>query len=188
MKRREFLRATTAGLASVAGVMGLEHAAWAKAPRATGKPIDGDRLAKLATQHFLPGKRTCGEAVLMAGCEALGVKTDIVPDVALGLAGGIGMQGQVCGTIAAAAMVLGIAIGLKERDYKKKKARVFKATGELYKRFEKRFGTTRCRDLSGLDLTTPEGLKALMGGVKANTCSKFVDAAARLLADALAKA
>ena len=64
---------------------------------------------------------------------------------------------------------------------------VLAAAGRLYKEFEKEHGSTSCRTLSGLDLTTPEGKKAFEETVKKNTCSKFVATASKLLARELQK-
>jgi len=186
MNRRTFIRAAAAGPAIVA----CEAAAPAAASGAAAgvARIDPDTLADAAVKHFLPGKLTCGEALLLAGCDALGIRSDLVPDAALGLAGGVGLQGKTCGCVTGPAMVLGLAIGLKEREYGPKKKRTFMAAGAFCKRFEEAYGTVRCRDISGLDLTKAEDRKALASHVKAEKCSKVVAAAARMLAESLATA
>jgi len=185
MKRRDFLRAGLVGPAAAAVASGPGSNLQAAEKRAPVGKVDPDKLATEAIKHFLPGKRTCGEAIVMAGCDALGIKSDLVPDIALGLAGGVGLQGKTCGCVTASAMVLGLAVAAGESDYKKKKMRTLRAVGQLYKRFEKRFGTTGCRKISGLDLTTPEGRKRLETVVKEAKCSQVVEAAARMLAEAI---
>ena len=184
MKRREFLSGCACGLTLAAGSLAAPEASRAaeKAPR---RKIDPDELAKRAYEHFIPGKRTCCESVLMAGCEALGIKSDLVPDIALGLGGGVGLQGETCAVLTSAALVLSLAVAAKETEYPKKKMLALQATGRLHREFRKRFGRTDCRSLSGLDLTTPEGRKKLMGGVKADKCAKLVRASAELLAKEL---
>jgi len=147
--------------------------------------IDADKLAARAHEHFIPGKRTCCESILMAGCEALGIESNLVPDIALGLAGGVGLQGETCGVITSSAMVLSLAVAAKEKKYPKKKMQTLSAVGRLRCAFEKEFGHTDCRSLSGLDLTKPEDRKKLMESVKSQKCAKFVQAGARLLAKEL---
>jgi C_GCAxxG_C_C family probable redox protein len=144
--------------------------------------IDAERLKQSALDHFLKEDLTCCESILMAGCEALGVENDLVPDIALGLAGGIGLQGDTCGVLTSSAMVLSVAVGATETDYSRKKKRTFQAVGQVSSEFNKQFGCTDCRSLSGLDLTTVEGRKRLVEEVKAQKCAKFVSAAAELLA------
>ena len=185
MKRREFLIAGVAGLAGVSSLSKSTVVANEKAPEGAVVNIDPDKLARAAVHQFLPGKRTCGESVLMAGCQTLGIQGDLIPDIALGLAGGIGLSGKTCGTITASAMVLGLAVAAEENDSQKKFQRTMAAVGGLCEQFEREFKTTECRQLCGLDLTTLEGRKALKEGVKANTCAKYVEACARMLAKSI---
>jgi C_GCAxxG_C_C family probable redox protein len=186
MKRRRFLAVSGALATSAPCVLnGLVRAAEQTDSAADIRPDD---LARAALEHFLPGKRTCSESILLAGCEALGVKSDLIPDIGLGLAGGMGLQGKTCGVISASAMVLALAVASRETDYGKKKTRVLKAVGALCRRFEEQFGTTECRKLSGLDLTTPEGRKELGDHVKAEKCRNYVEACAKILAQTLQEA
>lgn len=188
MKRREFLKAGIGGAAGASTVCVLQNTLCAAESQPAAPNVDPDSVATAAVEHFLAGKRTCGESILLAGCETLGIENELVPDIALGLAGGIGLQGKTCGTISGAAMVLSLGVASRETDYQKKKMQVFKAAGAMCKRFENQFGTTECRKLSGLDLTTAEGRKVLQQRVKAEKCRNFVEAAARMLAQSLAEA
>ncbi len=180
MKRRQFLETCAASLAAASSLGAAPAAQGAEA--SAGKPLSADRLARTAGEHFLAGKRTCCESILMAGCEALGIKSELVPDIALGLAGGVGLQGDTCGVLTSAAMVLSLAIARKETEYPKKMKRTVQAVGRVHSEFKKQFGCTDCRTLCGLDLTTEEGRKKLAEGVKAEKCAKFVEAGAKLLA------
>jgi C_GCAxxG_C_C family probable redox protein len=182
MKRREFLRTCTAGL--IAGGGSLPVVAMAGAEPAK-RDIDPDKFCKTAHKYFIPGKLTCCESILMAGCEALGIQSDLVPDIALGLAGGIGLQGETCGVLSGCALVLSLAVAEREKEYPKKKMRTLQAVGRVHKAFKERLGRTDCRSLSGLDLTTPEGRKKLEGGVKEQVCDKYVRAGSELLAKEL---
>jgi len=179
MKRREFLETCAAGVAAAsASVVAATQAAEA----AAAKPISADQLAKAASEHFLVGNRACSESIVMAGCEAIGIKSELIPDIALGLAGGVGGQGHICGVLTGAAMVLSVAIARKETEYPKKKMRIFQAIDRVHSEFTTQFGRPGCRRLCGLDLTTEEGRKKLAESVKAEKCARFVEAGARLLA------
>jgi len=184
MERREFLKnSLKTGATIVAGSAFVGGVALAEQKKST--PIEPDSMSKSALEHFLPGGKTCVESMILAGTNALGIKTEVIPDIGLGVAGGVGLQGRTCGAIIGAAMVAGMAIGPKESEYKKKKMASLSAAGKIFKEFEKRHGSTDCRKLCGLDLTTPEGRKKLKASVKKDTCSQFVDTAARLMADML---
>jgi C_GCAxxG_C_C family probable redox protein len=182
MKRRDFLDKCAIGFTVAAGSL----ASAAHGADDTSYKIDADELAQNAHKHFIPGKRTCCESILMAGCEALGIASELVPDIALGLAGGIGLQGDTCGVITSSAMVLSLAVAAKEDDYPKKKMRTLAAVGRLRNAFKEQCGHTDCRSLCGLDLTKPEDRTKLQESVKAQTCAKLVETGARLLARELA--
>jgi len=184
MNRRDFLRISTTGLATATGTLIANNEAYA-IERSTGrepfKSPDPEVLAKAVYRNFIPGKRTCGEAMLLGCCEVLGIESPIIPDIALGMGGGIGVQGHTCGIVTGATMVTGLVVGSREADYKKKKMRVFAASGQFLQRFQKEYHTLSCRVLCGLDLTTPEGREHLKAGVKAEKCAPVMQASARML-------
>ena len=184
MERREFLKTCAAGAAiSVTSFSGAEPV---QKETTHGRCIDVDTLCAAAYQHFIPGKRTCSESVLMAGCDALGIKSDLIPDIALGLAGGVGLQGDTCSVLTACALVVSLAVAQRENEYPKKKMTTLQTVGRIHNGFKKQFGKTDCRSLSGLDLTTPEDRKRLQERVKEQTCTKYVQAGSELLAKELA--
>lgn len=186
MERRDFFKKGLKTSAVIIAGSSLSSISVSNAEK-TRVSVDADSMSKEALEHFLPGKKTCVESILLVGSDALGISVPVIPDIGLGLAGGIGLQGQTCAAIMGVAMVAGMAIGRKESEYAEKKKAVLKAVAEVFKEFEKKHGTTSCRKLTGLDLTTPEGKEKLKAGVKENKCSQFVDTAARLMADMLTK-
>jgi len=57
---------------------------------------------------------------------------------------------------------------------------------EFRRRFESKIGSINCRDLTGLDLTTAEGMKGLMGTDTSQiVCFPAVAAAYRIVLDLL---
>jgi len=184
MRRRDFLKTGLAGTMALTGAGLLTRQALSQ-EASDASADDPDALAAAAVEHFIPGKRTCGESIVAAGAQALGIESELIPDIALGLAGGVGRQGETCGVITGAAVVLGLAAGQKESDYSKKKARALGAAGAFCRQFKQSFGATDCRALCGLDLTTPEGRKELKERVKVAKCRRFVEQGARTLAGQL---
>jgi len=180
MKRREFIRRSAAGamLGSAAGAWVRRLSAAEKRERRTTDPA---QLVEAANRHFLQGKRTCAEAILMAGCEALGVKDPLVRKMSLGLAGGVGLQGHTCAVLTSSALVVSLAMAQEQAEYPKRKVRTLQSVGRICSAFKKQFGHTDCRHLSGLDLTTVEGRAKLKAKVKGETCTRYVEAGAKLL-------
>lgn len=185
MNRRDFIQKCVVTAAVGGASLLVRGENLADKADVTSKKINTGDLEKKTLEIFLAGKKTCCEAITTAGCECIGIKSDIIPDISLGLAGGVGLQGNVCGVISGSAMVISLAVAKKESDYKKKKMLVLEAAARLYKDFEKEHGSTNCRTLCGLDLTTPEGKKAFEESVKKDKCSKFVATATKLLAKEL---
>ena len=185
MRRRDFLKAGIGGMVAAGVGMMMKPAVAQQNERALAP--DPDTLAETAVAVFMDGKKTCSEALLLAGSEALGIESDLIPDIALGLGGGIGLQGKTCGALTGSAMVLSLAAAGKHTEYRKKKMAALRATGVIHKRFAEKFGTTDCRQLCGLDLTTTEGRRTLERRVKTEKCKPVVEACARMLAEAIEK-
>ena len=184
MDRRDFLKTCGAGAMATSGLTAAIDSQ--AACGADGKrSIDPDKLEETAYRHFIPGKLTCCESILLAGCEALGIESDLVPDISLGLGGGVGFQGDTCGVLTSTAMVVSLAVASKEKNYAKKKMQAVQAAGRIYCAFKEQFGAADCRSLCGLDLTTLEGRKKLAETVKAQRCAELVRTGAQLLAKEL---
>lgn len=93
-------------------------------------------------------------------CQELGIEAgkDVIPQIASGFAGGIGNTGAVCGAVVGAAL----AIGLKQERAQSMEEMFanLALVREFRRRFETEMGTISCRELTGVDLSTEEGLKA----------------------------
>jgi len=147
--------------------------------------IDERRMMKTADNLFTDEGRCCGEAVLAAGCEAVDVKNALVPSVALGLGGGVGLQGETCGAVTGAALAVSVAWLEKEPCYDERKMATFESAGRVCAALKKKWGSVRCRKLCGINLARPGGLEKLVAGVKDEKCAGFVKDAARELAKEL---
>ena len=113
---------------------------------------------------------------------------DVVPRIAFGFAGGIGITGAVCGAVAGAVMAIGLKLG--RADTMEEMLRRWAVSREFRRRFEAEMGTISCRELTGVDLTgvdlTPEGLGQFMGSDKLQeVCLPAVGAAYRVVVDLL---
>lgn len=159
---------------------GAAHAGEPKAMSAN-EPIDADALAAETRRIYVDQKRTCAEALVTAGLEALGIESDLFPDMGLGLAGGVGLQGQTCGLITGAALVLSAA-GARIQDYKARKRIVLEATRRVAAAFTPEPGSTQCRNITGLDYADPKTSGASKKKVKAEICAPLAERIARVLA------
>jgi len=126
----------------------------------------------------------CSESVLLAVCQDLGIESEVIPQVAYLFAGGFGNTGAPCGAVCGAMMAL--SLGTKPVDTMEGNLRRLALGQEFRRRFEAEMGSINCRDLTGLDLTTEEGIEQLMSSdVPMKVCFPAVGLAYQLVLDML---
>ena len=96
--------------------------------------------------------------------------------------GGGARNGEMCGAVSGALMVLWLKYGHYESENNEQKSRAYAIAVEYTKRFREQNGSIVCRDLLGYDLTKPEEAacikeKKLFGSV----CPKVIKNAVELL-------
>jgi C_GCAxxG_C_C family probable redox protein len=112
------------------------------------------------------------------------VENDIISRIAFGFAGGLGNTGAVCGAVVGAVMAIGLKRGrvetMEEMLLELSVAREFRS------RFETEMETISCRELTGADLTTEEGIEQFMNSdTPQRVCFPAVSVAYRLVVDLL---
>jgi C_GCAxxG_C_C family probable redox protein len=111
-------------------------------------------------------------------------ENDVIPRIASGFAGGIGNTGAVCGAVIGAVMAIGLKQG--RADTMEKVLSNLAVTREFRRRFEGEIKTINCRELTGADLTTEEGIEQFMNSDTPQTvCFPAVGAAYRIVVDLL---
>lgn len=107
-----------------------------------------------------------------------------IPKIASGFGGGIGNTGAVCGAVVGAVMAIGLKMerGQTMEDW----LRIGSVVQEFRRRFESELGTINCRELTGVDLTTEEGMRESMAsGTAEKVCFPAVGTAYRLVLELL---
>jgi C_GCAxxG_C_C family probable redox protein len=116
---------------------------------------------------------------LLAVCQELGIESEVIPRIATPFGGGIGGRGEVCGAVVGSIMAIGLKHGREEPSQPNKQA--YALAREFCRRFEEETGSLYCRDLTGMDLSTPEGLRAYRhSDVPLRVCMPLAGAAFRL--------
>jgi C_GCAxxG_C_C family probable redox protein len=124
--------------------------------------------------------------VLLAVCQEfeLEVNNEIIPRIAFGFAGGIGNTGSVCGAVAGA--VMAISLKMERGETMEESLRIFTVGQEFRRRFEAEMETINCRELTGADLSTPEGIEQFMDSdIPQTVCFPAVGTSYRLVMDLL---
>jgi C_GCAxxG_C_C family probable redox protein len=121
---------------------------------------------------------------LLAVCQEFEIESEVIPQIASGFGGGIGNTGAVCGAVVGGVMAIGLK--MERGDTMEDWLRIAGAAQEFRRRFEAEMGTINCRELTGADLTTQEGLAQYMRSDTPQTvCFPAVGAAYRLVLDLL---
>lgn len=95
---------------------------------------------------------------------------------------GLSRTGNICGVVSSAAMVISLKHGHSKPGDTEAKERVFGLTSEFIRSFIALYGSVKCSDLIGYDLSTSEGLaQAREKDIFHTVCPKFIADAARLM-------
>lgn len=92
----------------------------------------------------------CSQAVFAAFADEVGLDEETAKKVALGLGGGVGRMREVCGTVTAAAMVLGVRNGPD-------KAAAYAKVQDFCARFKAETGSIVCKELLSGPAASPGG-------------------------------
>jgi C_GCAxxG_C_C family probable redox protein len=105
------------------------------------------------------GGLSCSQSILTVYGEQYGIDPEKARLLGRTLAGGIGRQGETCGYVTGAILILAHAYNDKDEAQARKKTHP--AVMELIRRFKERYGTTMCKELLGADVSTQEGGKKI---------------------------
>lgn len=112
----------------------------------------------------------CWESVLLALSEYIGISSDWIPKIGTAIGAGVSKNGLLCGCISGVAIAIGAKYGrsIKEEDPEP----VWEMMDEYIADFKDKFGHLNCRQLTGLDLKTQEGLKEYFSRVHDFECTE----------------
>ena len=128
----------------------------------------------------------CSQSVCTAFSGKLGYSREQALKVASAFGGGIGHNDEICGAVSGALMVVGMKHGRVRADDSEAKMRCYNLAGEFMTRFKEMYGSVRCTDLLGCDLSTEQGMKhAREKGLFNTLCVSFVRDASKILEDIL---
>jgi C_GCAxxG_C_C family probable redox protein len=138
-----------------------------------------EESAELAKKFFSSGFN-CAESSLMAICKILKIKSDAVPKIATGFGAGISRFGSVCGALSGTIMAMGLAEGRMDPADNTGKLKLYKDVIILIDEFRSAFNTIDCRELTGCNMLTEDGLKKFSDDkIHAEICPKFVEFAVK---------
>ncbi|PKN90681.1 MAG: hypothetical protein CVU44_22470 [Chloroflexi bacterium HGW-Chloroflexi-6] len=138
-----------------------------------------------ATQLFAEGYN-CSQSLLASRAGQFGLSAENALKVSAAFGGGLGRQGEVCGAVSGALMVIGLAHGQTTPQQKEAKEHTYQLTRRFIAEFTNRKGSIQCRDLLGCRLDTPEGLQqAQEQSLFKTVCPQLVAEASQILDEIL---
>lgn len=117
--------------------------------------------ASSSTEDENPGARLfdagfyCAEAVLMAVARHNGIESPLIPAIATGFCSGLSRTSGMCGALAGGILGLNLVYG-RDRELESVEQN-YSVVQRLISSFESTCGSTKCSDLLGCDLGSPEG-------------------------------
>lgn len=130
-----------------------------------------DALARFAAEGA--AHANCAQTVLLFGLRLLD-ETEELLLIAKYLGGGLSGAGETCGALTGCALALGardqvwLQLGLTPPEDSPHELR------SILRDFVQTFGACRCRDLTGFDLSTPEGFQEFKKSEASSRCPVYV--------------
>lgn len=141
-----------------------------------------DRALSLFSNNF-----NCSQAVFTAFAPDFGIDEKLALMLATSFGGGA-RNGEICGAVSGALMVLGLKYGHFDALDNEQKSRAYRIAVEFTKRFKDKNGSVVCRDLLGYDLTKLEEMACIKEqGLFKSVCPEMVQSAVEILEEILAE-
>jgi len=121
----------------------------------------------------------------MTLAEYLGISSELIPKISTATGAGVGLNGLLCGSISSVAMAIGIKYGRNKKEENPQP--VWEKVDKYIASFKDKFGAVNCRQLTGLNLKTPEGLKEYYTRVHDYECTKRLKFAVEKAIDILSE-
>lgn len=130
---------------------------------------------------YLNQGANCAQSILSAFSEELGIDKDLALRIASGFGGGM-CQGEVCGAVTGAILVLNLKYGNSKMGDSETKEKIYHLIRSFSDEFRNRNGSINCSDLLGIDLQK-EANRAVARekGLFKDNCSRYVEAAVKII-------
>lgn len=129
----------------------------------------------------------CSQSLFAPYAERKGIPYDKALRISASFGAGC-RCGDICGAVSGALMVLGLYSDLDLKDHPEEKSKIYGWAEAFLERFRDVHGSTICRELLKVDLTTEAGRsEAEKHRLFSTLCPLFVETADRLLKEALGK-
>jgi len=125
---------------------------------------------------------SCSQAVFSVYALEFGIDKETALKIAGAFGGGMARMGETCGAVTGAFMAIGLKYGKAKAEDEAAKEKTYQVVKEFVEKFKSQNGSIVCRELTGCDMSSPEGLQAFKEkNIFKTHCTKFVKNAAEIL-------
>ena len=145
-------------------------------------------MTKVEKAVDLYGKNfNCSQAVLTAFAEDFGLSEKLTLSLGTSFGGGA-RNGQMCGAVSGALMVLGLKFGHFESENQEQKSKNYAISVEFTNRVKEKYGFIVCKEMLNADLTTEEGkAKIAEKNLFKTLCPKIIADVVEILEEVIAE-
>ena len=112
----------------------------------------------------------CCESILLTLAKPLGVDSELIPKIGTAIGAGVSLNGLLCGSISSIMILIGAKYGRTIPEQSPKPT--WDMADTYLAAFRERFKAVTCRELTRLDVKTPEGLKEYFEKVHDYECTQ----------------
>lgn len=135
--------------------------------------------------EFFSNNFNCSQSVLTAFAADFGLDEQLALKLGTSLGGGA-RNGDICGAVSGALLVLGLKYGHYEADNNEQKSRAYQIAVDYINRFKEANGSIVCRELLGYDLTKPDEMACIKEkGLFGDICPKMIKSSVEILENIL---
>lgn len=123
----------------------------------------------------------CSQAVLTAFASDFALDEELALKIGTSFGGGA-RNGELCGAVSGALLVLGLKYGHHDASDSAQKSRAYAIAVEYTRRFKEMNGSIVCRDLLGRDLSNPKEAAVIKEqNLFRTVCPKVIESAVKVL-------
>jgi len=117
----------------------------------------------------------CAQTILSTYCDIFGLDRLLALQLAQGFGRGMGRGNYNCGAVSGAYMIIGLAHKMSAANPREHVDKTYDLLQEFNRKFIEIHSSLVCRDLIGMDISTPEGLaEARDKSIFTTRCPVFV--------------
>lgn len=129
----------------------------------------------------------CSQAVLAAFAADFGIDEELALKLGTSFGGGA-RNGEICGAVSGALMVIGLKFGHCKASDDKQKSRAYNIAVDYTNRFKKANESIVCRELLGYDLTKDDEMSCIKEkGLFTKVCPEMIKSAVKILEEVLSE-